>query len=113
MPRAMIGSFKEQFRMKICKLVFACLFVFCFMMVTASAVAQVPPAALNYHQLDVPGSASTELDGVNAMGEIIGFFFDNSGRQHGVLIQNGAFTQLDFPHNPPAQTLVITPLRDI
>src|SRR6266851_4520065 len=107
MQRAMMGSFKEQFRMKICKLVFACLFVFCFMMVTASAVAQVPPAALNYRQLDVPTSASTELDGVNAMGEIIGFFFDNAGRQHGLIRRGSIFSQFDVPGSTATQVLSI------
>jgi probable HAF family extracellular repeat protein len=52
---------------------------------------------LTFTQLDVPGSVSTEADGINAQGEIIGFFVDSAGKQHGFLHQDATFTQLDFP----------------
>ena len=64
------------------------------------ALANIPAGAqttFTFTQLDVPGSTATEADGINAQGEIVGFFFDAAGRQHGFLKQGGSFTQLDFP----------------
>ena len=60
----------------------------------ASAIGQV---TFTFTQLDPPGSISTEADDINSQGQIIGFFFDEAGRQHGWLFQSGAFTQIDFP----------------
>lgn len=40
-------------------------------------------SAFHFQLFDVPNSASTEADNINARGEITGFFFDQSGRQHG------------------------------
>ena len=61
---------------------------------SASAFAQT---TFTFTQLDVPGSVSTEADGINAPGQIIGFFVDSAGKQHGFLHQGATFTQLDFP----------------
>ena len=63
----------------------------------ANTSAQAQPGGFTFTQINVPGSASIELDGINAQGEIVGFFVDQSGKQHGVVDQNGMFTQLDFP----------------
>ena len=64
------------------------------------ALANIPAGAqttFTFTQLDVPGSVSTEADGINAQGQIIGFFVDSAGKQHGFLHQDATFTQLDFP----------------
>jgi len=63
--------------------------------------------AFTFTQLDVPGSVSTEADGINAQGEIIGFFVDASGKQHGFLRQHASFTQLDFPGATATRTVAI------
>jgi uncharacterized membrane protein len=70
-----------------------------------SAVGQAP--AFTFTQLDVPGSVSTEADGINAQDEIIGFFVDAGGKQHGFLRQHASFTQLDFPGATATRTVAI------
>ena len=69
---------------------------------TASAIAQT---TFTFTQLDVPGSVSTEADGINAQGEIIGFFVDSAGKQHGFLHQDATFIQLDFPDATATRTV--------
>ncbi|HEY4679091.1 MAG TPA: hypothetical protein VIJ01_18130 [Candidatus Angelobacter sp.] len=71
---------------------------------SASAAAQT---TFTFTQLDPPGSISTEADLINSQGQIIGFFFDAAGRQHGWLFQNGAFTQIDFPGASGTRTVNI------
>src|ERR1700743_3750473 len=70
-----------------------------------AAHAQAP--AFTFTQLDVPGSASTEADGINAQRQIIGFFVDNAGRQHGFLHERSTFTTLDFPGAATTRTVSI------
>src|ERR1700744_4671030 len=69
------------------------------------AHAQAP--AFTFTQLDVPGSASTEADGINAQRQIIGFFVDNAGKQHGFLHERSTFTTLDFPGAATTRTVSI------
>ncbi|HKR97484.1 MAG TPA: hypothetical protein VJW55_19060 [Candidatus Angelobacter sp.] len=61
----------------------------------------------SFTQLDPPGSVSTEADDINAQGQIIGFFFDAAGREHGWLFQDGSFTQVDFPGASATRTVNI------
>ncbi len=70
-------------------------------------------ASFNFAQLDVPNSASTEADGINTRGDIIGFFVDASGKQHGFLDQHGTFTQLDFPKAASTKTVGINNENEI
>src|SRR6266851_3642842 len=72
---------------------------------SVSAGAQT--AAFTFTQLDFPGSLSTEMDGINAEGEIIGFFVDKAGKQHGFLHQPATVTQLDFPGATATRTVAI------
>lgn len=48
-----------------------------------------------------PGASAiqTSARGINARGEVVGFYVDTSGAQHGFLLQNGTYTTLDvsFP----------------
>jgi probable HAF family extracellular repeat protein len=45
---------------------------------------------------DVPGSTSTNALGINNSGQIVGYYTDSAGAQHGFLDTNGAFTTLPF-----------------
>ena len=47
----------------------------------------------------VPGGVArqTSARGINARGDIVGFYVDSAGRQHGFLLQDGLYTTIDFP----------------
>jgi probable HAF family extracellular repeat protein len=46
-----------------------------------------------------PGDVATQTSakGINARGDIVGFYVDTFGHQHGFLLQDGQYTALDFP----------------
>jgi hypothetical protein len=39
----------------------------------------------NFSQLDFPGAASTDGNGINAPGVIVGDYFDHAGVEHGYI----------------------------
>ena len=47
----------------------------------------------------VPGGVArqTSARGINARGDIVGFYADSAGRQHGFLLQDGLYTTIDVP----------------
>jgi hypothetical protein len=47
--------------------------------------------------IDVPGAISTNANGINGRGEIVGIYIDNNNVQHGFLLVDGAFITIDFP----------------
>ncbi|HWC19303.1 MAG TPA: hypothetical protein VG498_19990 [Terriglobales bacterium] len=49
--------------------------------------------------LDVPvaGSTFTQIDDINAQGDVVGAYEDGDGHGHGFVIRKGIFTTLDFP----------------
>jgi probable HAF family extracellular repeat protein len=57
-----------------------------------------PIVPLNYTftTIDVPGSAFTNLYGINNSGQIVGSYTDSAGAQHGFLYTNGTFAPLPF-----------------
>jgi hypothetical protein len=66
----------------------------------ASGAAQ----SFNFVSIDVPCSAcpggiarSTTPQGVNPGGDIVGFYVDSVGAQHGFLLSRGNFTTIDVP----------------
>ncbi len=59
-------------------------------------------ASAQYTTLDDPNSGTglsggTYPQGINARGQIVGYYFDNSGIQHGFLLSKGVYTPLDDP----------------
>ena len=50
----------------------------------ATATASLIRTA-RFSQLDFPGAASTDGNGINAPGVIVGDFFDNAGVEHGYI----------------------------
>lgn len=61
--------------------------------VSCIAGATTCPAGLT------PGAlaAQTAARGINAGGDIVGFYVDAAGQQHGFLSRDGTFTSIDFP----------------
>jgi probable HAF family extracellular repeat protein len=49
-----------------------------------------------FTQLDVPGATSTEAQGIDDCGNVVGFFDDTNGT-HGFMWSNGTFTPIDYP----------------
>ena len=56
-------------------------------------------AGYSFQQVQVSGSADTELYGINSHGLISGLYGDSSGGYHGLLYQKGIFTTVDVPGN--------------
>src|SRR5258708_18244158 len=51
----------------------------------------------NFTPENFPGSAQTQVIGINNHGHTDGFYIDTGGTTHGFLDINGAFTTVDFP----------------
>ena len=71
------------------------------------------PHPYTYLTIDFPGSVFTQAFGINAAGEIVGFYRDGSGRQHGFLMRNGTYTSIDFPGAAATDARGIGPDGDI
>jgi hypothetical protein len=60
--------------------------------------AQVLAGNFRFQNIDVPGSTSTSVGGINNLGQMAGFFHDSSGGVHGY-VQDGADIRVfDFPN---------------
>jgi len=68
-----------------------CLRFFLFLAFASLAFAQG-----TYTQIDFPSASLTEATGINAAGEIVGLYSDNTGG-HGFTLQGSAYTTLDYP----------------
>ncbi|HEY2364593.1 MAG TPA: hypothetical protein VGK36_25990 [Candidatus Angelobacter sp.] len=77
----------------------------CAVALAFGSVSAIAQTTFTFTQLDPSGSVSTEADLINSQGQIIGFFFDAAGREHGWLFQNGSFTQVDFPGASATRTV--------
>src|SRR5437588_12438130 len=84
-------------------------------MAAACAVLSVPLMAWAYSftSFDVPGATLTAGEGINAQGEVVGFYNDSSARQHGFLLRKGAFTTVDVPGAQDSAALGINSGGDI
>jgi probable HAF family extracellular repeat protein len=68
-----------------------CVFVLTLMSPSSRAVA------LTFTTIDVPGAIFTQVQGINAAGQIVGVYEDRSFISHGFLLDNGTFTTIDVP----------------
>jgi probable HAF family extracellular repeat protein len=69
--------------------------------------------ALVFTPIDVPGALLTNAQGINAQGEIVGFYTDTAGRTHGFVQSGGVWRSIDFPGSAASQALGIGPAGDI
>lgn len=76
---------------------------------TTSASAQ----GLVVTPIDFPGAVLTNAQGINAQGEIVGFYTDTAGRAHGFVQSGGHFRSIDFPGASSTRALGIGPFGDI
>ncbi len=53
----------------------------------------------HYTNQNFPGSAQTQVIGIDAMSDTVGFYIDAGGTTHGFLNNHGTFSTVDFPKN--------------
>lgn len=63
----------------------------------ASLQLTLAQAAGTYTQIDYPGATQTRVLGINSAGEMVGFYVDSLGDDHGFLLSGGEFTTIDVP----------------
>ena len=63
--------------------------------------------------IDVPGARSTVLEGINAGGDISGFFVSSDGKNHGFVLTSGTFTTIDYPGADYTDVRGIAPNGDV
>jgi probable HAF family extracellular repeat protein len=51
----------------------------------------------SFTTIDVPGAADTVAYGINADGQIVGYYTDAAGTSHGFLLVGDSFTTIDVP----------------
>ena len=64
------------------------------LLVVGAARAAQP---FRFTSFDFPGAMLTNAQGINPEGDIVGFYLDTAGSQHGFLLRNGEFRELNFP----------------
>jgi hypothetical protein len=50
-----------------------------------------------YKTIDFPGSNETYVNGINNVGEIVGYYLDSRNAFHGFVLDGGIFTSIDGP----------------
>jgi probable HAF family extracellular repeat protein len=75
-----------------------------------TAFAQDRPV---FSTVDYPGAVSTNAQGINPGGDIVGFYKDTLGKQHGFLLRGGNFTSIDYPGAIATDARGISPPGDI
>jgi hypothetical protein len=76
---------------------------------TTAASAQT----LILRTIDFPGAVLTNAQGINDLGEIVGFYTDRAGRTHGFVRSGELFRSIDYPRAEATQALGIGPAGDI
>src|SRR5262249_16984001 len=49
-----------------------------------------------FSSFDYPGATATAPYAINANGDVVGFYVDSAGKQHGFLLSGGSFTSIDY-----------------
>lgn len=70
-------------------------------------------AALVFSQIDFPGAVLTNAQGINAGGEIVGFYTDTTGATHGFVMSGGSYRTVDYPGAKSTQLRGIGPSGDV
>jgi hypothetical protein len=58
-----------------------------------------------YSRIDVPNSSLTIVRGINARGDILGFYVGLDGVGHDFLLRNGVFTKIVYPGDASARAM--------
>jgi probable HAF family extracellular repeat protein len=68
---------------------------------------------LVFTPIDFPGAVLTNAQGINAQGEIVGFYTDTAGLTHGFVQSGGNFRSIDYPGAWITRARGIGPAGDI
>jgi uncharacterized membrane protein len=82
-------------------------------LVTLATTGAARARSLAFSTLDFPGAVSTNAQGINAQGEIVGGYTDTAGRSHGYLLSGGQFQSIDVPNARATLARGIGPAGDI
>jgi probable HAF family extracellular repeat protein len=66
-----------------------------------------------FSSIDYPGAALTNVQGINPAGDVVGYYQDTEGKQHGFLLSEGNFTSIDHPGAISTDARGISPGGDI
>src|SRR5260221_1017862 len=88
----------------------ACSILCAIMLSSATAMAQ---RSWQFISFDPPGSAATNADGINVNGDVVGWYMDSAGKQHGYVLSAGSFTAIDYPGSAAAIARAINDRGDI
>lgn len=66
-------------------------------LLAATPVTWAEEPAFVFTSIDVEGATATGAFGINARGEIVGFYRDASNRQHGYVLGRNGFRTIDYP----------------
>lgn len=69
----------------------------CFFTVLLMACVPLARSQGTYTQIDVPGSLSTECDGINSAGDIVGTYSDSAGIVRGFLLSGNTYRTIMHP----------------
>src|SRR5207245_11327120 len=64
-------------------------------LVLAGAARTSP--SFHFTSIDFPRAVLTNVQGINPGGEMVGFYRDTSGKQHGFWLAGGNFVSIDYP----------------
>ena len=81
----------------------------CALSTTVAGAGQV----LVFTTIDFPGSVLTNAQGINALGELVGFYTDTGGKTHGFLRSGDQYRSIDFPTAGLTQLRGIGPTGDL
>jgi hypothetical protein len=70
--------------------------LFCFICTIFLPLTLAAQSQGTYTQIDYPGALETACNGINAAGEIVGFYQDSVG-VYGFTLQDGEFTSIAYP----------------
>jgi probable HAF family extracellular repeat protein len=68
---------------------------------------------LVFSSLEVPGAVLTNAQGINARGDIVGFYTDSAGLNHGFRWSRGVYSAIDVPNARVTQARGIGPNGEI
>src|SRR5436309_14963237 len=82
---------------------------------TLAMLTSVVTAALahTYTTIDFPGAITTDPNGINSSGEIVGSYADGTGAGHGFHFKDGAFTAINVPSAARTDVISINARGDI
>jgi uncharacterized membrane protein len=61
------------------------------------AMEELSGPTFGFVSIDVPGASATLATGINALGAIVGIYFDTAGNEHGFLLKDHSFHTVDVP----------------